>query len=71
MFGKESGMMSRFRDLFFYAGLAVVFTAVYSALVPIGVGREFRRRASSRVARARLRVMRAGANFVRRLRSAA
>lgn len=64
-------MMSRFRGLLFYAGLGVVLTAVYSALVPIGVGHEFRRKATSRVERARRRVMRAGANIVRRLRSAA
>ena len=64
-------MMSRFRAQLFYAGLAFVLTAVYSALVPIGVGREFRRKATSRVERARRRVMRAGASIVRRLRSAA
>jgi hypothetical protein len=64
-------MMSRFRGLLFYAGLGVVLTAVYSALVPIGVGHAFRRKATSRVERARRRVMRAGASIVRRLRSAA
>jgi len=64
-------MMSRLRNQLFYAGLAVVFTAVYSALVPIGIGRELRRNAGNRVERARRRVMRAGASFVRRLRSAA
>lgn len=64
-------MMSRFRAQLFYAGLAVVFTAVYSALVPIGFGHEIRRNASNRVERARRRVMRAGASIVRRLRSAA
>ncbi|MBV8081595.1 MAG: hypothetical protein JO293_04935 [Candidatus Eremiobacteraeota bacterium] len=63
-------MMSRLRDQFFYAGLAVVWTAVYSALVPLRIGRELRRNASNRVARARRRVMKAGASFVRRLRSA-
>ena len=64
-------MSSRIRDQLFYAGLAFVFTAVYSALVPIGVGRELRRNAKHRVDRARRRVMRAGASIVARLRSAA
>jgi hypothetical protein len=64
-------MSSRIRDQLFYAGLAFVFTAVYSALVPISVGREWRRNAGNRVARARRRVMSAGASIVRRLRFAA
>jgi hypothetical protein len=63
-------MMSRLRDQLFYAGLAAVFFVLYAALVPIGMGRTFRRKASNRVERARRRVMRAGASFVRRLRSA-
>lgn len=63
-------MGARIRDQLFYAGLAFVLTAVYSALVPIGIGRELRRRASSRVARARSRVMRAGASIARRIRLA-
>jgi hypothetical protein len=64
-------MGSRIRDQLFYAGLAFVFTAVYSALVPIGVGREWQRSAGNRVERARRRVMNAGASIVRLLRSAA
>ncbi|HZV79431.1 MAG TPA: hypothetical protein VFF60_07405 [Candidatus Binatus sp.] len=63
-------MMSRLRDQLFYAGLAAVFIALYTALMTIGMGRAFRRKAGSRVERARRRVMRAGASFVRRLRSA-
>jgi hypothetical protein len=64
-------MGSRIRNQLFYAGLAFVFTAVYSALVPISVGRELRRSARHRVARARRRVLHAGASIVRLLRSAA
>ncbi|MBV8170889.1 MAG: hypothetical protein JO219_03050 [Candidatus Eremiobacteraeota bacterium] len=63
-------MMSRLRDQLFYAGLAAVLIALYCALVPIGLGRALQRKAGNRVERARRRVMRAGASFVRRLRSA-